>query len=56
MSTGKGLSFFFLNEIMNDIIKIIKSLRDLDLWIDRITETLKHEIRKQEGGFLRKLC
>ena len=52
MITGKGLSFFVSNEDMNDIIKIIKSLKDLDLLIDGITETLKHEIRKQEGGFL----
>ena len=46
MSTGKGLSFFVSNEDMNDI-KIIKSLKDLDLLIDGILETLKHE-----GGFL----
>ena len=51
MSTGKGLSFFVSNEDMNDI-KIIKSLKDLDLLIDGIPETLKHEIRKHEGGFL----
>ena len=51
MSTGKGLSFFVSNEDMNDI-KIIKSLKDLDLLIDGILETLKHEIRKHEGGFL----
>ena len=51
MSTGKGLSFFVSNEDMNDI-KVIKSLKDLDLLIDGILETLKHEIRKHEGGFL----
>ena len=51
MSTGKGLFFFVSNEDMNDI-KIIKSLKDLDLLIDGILETLKHEIRKHEGGFL----
>ena len=32
---------------MNDIIKIIKSLEDLDILI-----VLTHEIKKQEGGFL----
>ena len=32
---------------MNDIIKIIKSLEDLDVLI-----VLTHEIKKQEGGFL----
>ena len=37
---------------MNDIIKIIKSLEDLGALIDGITETVKYEIKKQEGGFL----
>ena len=37
---------------MNDIIKIIKSLEDSGVWIDGITETVKHKIKKQEGGFL----
>ena len=36
---------------MNDIIKIIISLEDLGLLIDEVTEKLKHEIKKQEGGF-----
>ena len=31
---------------MNDIIKIIKSLKDLDVLIDGVTETVKHEIKK----------
>ena len=37
---------------MNDIIKIIKSLEDLGALIDGVTETVKYEIKKQEGGFL----
>ena len=37
---------------MNDIIKIIKSLVDLNILVDDITETVKHEIKKQEGGFI----
>ena len=35
---------------MNDIIKIIKSLEDLGALIDGVTETVKYEIKKQEGG------
>ena len=31
---------------MNDIIKIIKSLKDLAVLIDGVTETVKHEIKK----------
>ena len=37
---------------MNDIIKIIKSLEDSDLLINRTTEIVKHKIKKQEGGWL----
>ena len=37
---------------MNDIIKIIKSLEDSGVLIDGVTETVKHEIKKREGGFI----
>ena len=37
---------------MDDIIKIIESLEKSDLLIDGASETLKNEIKKQEGGFL----
>ena len=40
---------------MNDIIKIIKPLQDLGVLIDRVTETVKHETKKYEGGFLEAL-
>ena len=52
MRAGKGFTSFISNEDMNDIIKIIKSLEDSNGLIDGITEKLKHEIKKQEGGFL----
>ena len=37
---------------MNDAIKIVKSLEDSGVLIDGVTETVKHEIKNQEGGFL----
>ena len=37
---------------MNDIIKIIKSLEELSELVDRVSETVKHEIKKQERRFL----
>ena len=40
---------------MNDTIKILKSLDDSDILIDGGTETVKHKIKHQEGGFLRAL-
>ena len=36
---------------MNGIIKTIKSVEDLSALIDGLTETVKHEIKKQEGRF-----
>ena len=40
---------------MNDITKIIKSLEDLGLLIDAVTETVKHEIKNNKVDFL-ELC
>ena len=48
---GKRFALFISNEDMNDIIKIIKSLKDSGVLINGVTETVKHEIKKQEGGF-----
>ena len=43
---GNGFTLFISNEDMNDINKIIKSLEDSGVLIDRVTKTLKHEIKK----------
>ena len=52
---GKGFTLFISNEDMNYIIKIIKSLEDLGILIDGITETVKHEIKNKKVDFL-ELC
>ena len=52
MIAGKGFTLFLSNENMNDIIKIMKSLKDLGVLIHGVTEAVKHEIKKQEGRFL----
>ena len=36
---------------MWDNVKIIKSLEDSFVLIDEVTKAVKHEIKKQEGGF-----
>ena len=51
VSARKRLTWFISNEDLNNI-KTIKLLEDLNVLIDGITETVKHDIRKQEGGFL----
>ena len=40
----KRFTLFISNEDINDIIKIIKSLEDLGVLIDGVTETVIHEI------------
>ena len=49
---GKGFTLLILNVGMNDIIKIIKSLEDSNVLIDGVIGTVKHEIKKQKGGFV----
>ena len=44
------------NENIDDTIRIVKSLENLGVLIDGISETIKHEIKRQEGGFLGILC
>ena len=46
VKVGKKFTLFISNEDMNDILKIIKSLEGLGVLIDRVTETVKHEIKK----------
>ena len=36
---------------MNDVIKIIKSLKASALLIDGLTKTVNYKIKKQENGF-----
>ena len=52
MRAGKGFTLFILNEDMHDIIKIIKSLEDLGVLIDGVTETAKHEMKNKKEDFL----
>ena len=52
VAAGKGFTLFISNKDMNDIIKIVKSLEDLDVLADGVTETEKLEIKTQKGVFL----
>ena len=40
------------NDDMQDLLKIVKSLEDSGVLLDRITETVKYEVKEQKGGFL----
>ena len=52
MGARKGFNLFILNKDVNSVIGNKKSLEDLGVLIDKITEAVKHEIKKQEGRFL----
>ena len=43
----KGFNLFILNEDMNDIIQVIKSLEDSGVLTDGVTETVEHEIKNK---------
>ena len=44
----KGFTLFISNENINDIIEILKSLKDSGVLIDEVTETVKYEIKKRK--------
>ena len=52
VSAGTGFTLFFLNEDLNNIIKIIKSLEDSGVLVDDVTETVKYEIKNKNVDFL----
>ena len=47
---GEEFTLFISNEDINDIIKIKESLENSGLLIKGVSETIKHEIKKQESG------
>ena len=49
---GSGFTKLIIsNEEMEDIIKIVKSLKDFGLLIKGVSETIKNEKEKKKGGF-----
>ena len=53
---GSGTTILvILNEEMNDVIKIVKSLEESGLLIKRVSELVQNEAKEQKGGFVRKL-
>ena len=53
MAAGKSFTLFISNEDLNDINQPIESLEKAGLLIHGETEIVKHEMKKQEGRFLR---
>ena len=53
---GNRFTLFILNEDMKDIIKNKKLLEDLGVLIDGVTETVKHEIKKNKKADFLDVC
>ena len=43
---------FQVYEEIDDIVKIVKSLEDFDLLIERVSKTIKNEAKEQKMDFL----
>ena len=51
-SAAQTATLIISNNEMEDIIKIVKSLKDSCLLLKGVSETVQNEAREQEGGFL----
>ena len=50
---GSGtITLTILNDEMEDIIKIVKSLEDSGLLVNGVSETIQNEAKELKGGFL----
>ena len=50
---GSGTTtLIILNEEMDDLLKIVKSLEDSNVLLKGVSETIQHEAKEQRGGFL----
>ena len=51
-SASRTITFIISNDKMNDIIKIVLSLDDSNIFRKGVTKTIKNETKEQQGGFL----
>ena len=50
---GSGYTTLIIsNEEMNDVIKIIEALENLNILLKGVTKTIKNETKEQKGGFI----
>ena len=52
LGSGNHTTLIISNDDMQDLLKILKSLRGGGLLLDGITETVKSDVKEQKGGFL----
>ena len=49
---GKRITLVISNGYIDNIIKAMKSLENLDVLTDGVRETVKHKIKRQEDRFI----
>ena len=49
---GDGIKLMIDNEDMNDIMKIIKALKNSGILLSGVGKTIENEVKEQKGGFL----
>ena len=52
LGPGNHTTLIISNDDMQDLLKIVKSLGNSGILLDRITETVKNDVKEQKGGFL----
>ena len=52
LGSGGHTTLIIFNDDMQDLLKVVKSLKDSGILLDGITETVKNEVKEQKGGFL----
>ena len=49
---GNHTTLIISNDDVQDLLKIVKSYKDSGILLNGITETVKNEVKEQEGGFI----
>ena len=52
LGSGHNTTLIISNDDMEDILKIVKSLKDSGRLLEGISETIKNDSKEQKGGFL----
>ena len=52
LGLGNATTLVVSNDEIEDIIKIVKSLKDSSLLLKGVTKTVRNEVKEQKGGFL----
>ena len=52
LGSGNTATLIISNYEINDIIKIVKSLKDSGLLLKGVTETVQNEVKEQKDGFV----